>query len=107
MLDSQFELACRDRLQHILGAGFDLFASGRIVPQTWAREKKRALLCKNKRIEWRHGSTGAAKQHHVSARPEHVQALFEGRFTHRVVHYIDAFIVSDLLRLCFEVSLRV
>src|SRR5690242_19971305 len=107
MLDSEFQLCCCNRLQHILCAGFDLLATRRIVPQTWTREKERAFLRENQRIERRHRPTRAAKKHHESAWAQHVQAFFEGRFAHRVVYDVYTLVIGNLLRLRLEVALRI
>src|SRR5438477_446095 len=104
MLDTQLQLACSYRSQHIVCALLELLASDNVMSHTRTRKKERAFLGKKKRVELWHGATGAAKEHHISSWPEHVQALFKGCLADRVIHHVDAFVIGDLLCLRLKVS---
>jgi hypothetical protein len=85
----------------------EFLARGSVVPQGGACDIQRSLLGELDQIEGRHGATRSSKQHHVPARTEDVQTLFERGLAHRVIDDIDTFAPGQAFGFRFEVLLGV
>src|SRR3954462_3070167 len=82
-------------------------ASGGVVHQGGAGEKQRSFLREADGIEGRNSATGSAKQHHVPARAENVQALVKGGLAHGVIYNIYTGVIGQPFGFSFKILLRI
>src|SRR5256886_16549768 len=107
VFDPQLERATLDPRQHLPRPRDELRTGGDVVGDGGERQKERALLVQDLRVERSDRPARLPIQHHHAPTCETIQSLLERGFPHRVIHDLQAEAVGEALRLGLEILLGV
>src|SRR3954469_22215799 len=87
--DAHGELASADPFEQLAGSPEQLVARDGVVTERWSRQKERAFLVQQLRVDRIDRPARLAEQHHHAAWYDDVEASEERRFSDRIVDDVD------------------